>query len=218
MEPQTAESNRKKRRQSQAKLALSGEALEARQLLTTVSVGNVLDVENGDTSSIAALMADDGGDGISLREAITAANNTSGADVITFDGSLTDGVIRLSGLPLTITEETTIDGADLGITITGDAGDNDELVDGTSITDVAASDAAGVLGDNSRVLRITGADSTTTLRGLTITGGRTTSSRSNGGGILSDAPLVLTNSSISGNSTRRDVAGGGGIYRMILKL
>ena len=52
---------------------------------TTISVTNTLDNINGDTSSIAALIAGDGGDGISLREAITAANNQAGADTIEFN-------------------------------------------------------------------------------------------------------------------------------------
>jgi len=65
------------------------ETLESRQLLAGVMVGNSLDVVNApDVSSIAALIADDGGDAISLREAITAANNTAGSDTITFDAAL----------------------------------------------------------------------------------------------------------------------------------
>ena len=39
---------------------------------------------NGNTTSISALAASDGGDGISLREAILAANNTAGTDYISF--------------------------------------------------------------------------------------------------------------------------------------
>ena len=44
-----------------------------------------------DTSSVANLIANDGGDGISLREAIEATNNTTGDDTITFDGSVFTG-------------------------------------------------------------------------------------------------------------------------------
>jgi hypothetical protein len=50
------------------------EPLEDRRLLASVAVSNNLDVVNGNTSSIAALIANDG---ISLREAILAANATS---------------------------------------------------------------------------------------------------------------------------------------------
>jgi uncharacterized delta-60 repeat protein len=51
-------------------------------------VTNLSDTINGDTSSISALVATDGGDGISLREAILAANatpNVSGPDYIYFN-------------------------------------------------------------------------------------------------------------------------------------
>ena len=51
------------------------EALEDRRLLAMVTVGNSLDLVNGDTSSIANLIASPGVDGISLREAISAANS-----------------------------------------------------------------------------------------------------------------------------------------------
>ena len=52
----------------------------------TVTVDSTTDVNDGDTSSISALIDNPGPDGdISLREAIVAANNTSGADTINFD-------------------------------------------------------------------------------------------------------------------------------------
>ena len=66
------------------------EGLEARQLLAAIQVDTTVDALNGDTSSITNLIATPGADGISLREAITAANNTGGADMITFAAS-TDG-------------------------------------------------------------------------------------------------------------------------------
>ena len=79
------------------------EALEDRRLLA-VTVGNESDVVNGDVSSIAALVADDGSDGISLREAIAAANNTAGADEIDFDSQVR-GTISLTNGQLDITDE-----------------------------------------------------------------------------------------------------------------
>ncbi|MEM7467370.1 MAG: DUF4347 domain-containing protein, partial [Pseudomonadota bacterium] len=66
----------------------------------------------GDTSSVAALNANKGADGlISLREAIDAANNQGGHDTITFNipGSGTQ-VITLSSLLPNITDGVTIDG------------------------------------------------------------------------------------------------------------
>jgi len=64
------------------------EHLEDRCLLATIVVGSTTDLADGNTGSIAALVASPGGDGvISLREAITAANNTpnsGGPDEIQF--------------------------------------------------------------------------------------------------------------------------------------
>lgn len=50
-----------------------------------VTVVNTSDIVNGNTSSIAALKADPGTDGISYREALIAANNDSGSNKIGFD-------------------------------------------------------------------------------------------------------------------------------------
>ncbi len=78
----------------------------------TVTVNSTTDISDGDTSSIAALTATPGPDGvISLREAIIAANNTVGADVINFNiaGAGVKTIVPLSLLP-TITSPVTIDG------------------------------------------------------------------------------------------------------------
>jgi hypothetical protein len=75
-------------------------------------VNSTTDVSDGDTSSIAALMATPGPDGvISLREAITAANNTAGADTINFNipGAGVRTITPTSALP-TITGPVTIEG------------------------------------------------------------------------------------------------------------
>ena len=58
---------------------------------STLSVTTTSDQADGDTSSVEALNADMGDDGvISLREAILAANNTAGANTITFNIALSD--------------------------------------------------------------------------------------------------------------------------------
>jgi hypothetical protein len=78
----------------------------------TVAVNSTTDVSDGNTSSISALIAAPGPDGvISLREAITAANNTSGTDTINFaiPGSGLQTIIPLTPLP-TITDPVVIDG------------------------------------------------------------------------------------------------------------
>ncbi len=77
-----------------------------------VIVNSTTDTADGDTSSIANLIANPGADGvISLREAITAANNTAGADTINFNiaGSGPRTISPLSPLP-TVTQAVTIDG------------------------------------------------------------------------------------------------------------
>ncbi len=51
---------------------------------TNITVNTTLDEVNGNTSSVANLIATPGGAGISLREAIIATNNTPGADAIFF--------------------------------------------------------------------------------------------------------------------------------------
>ncbi|MDD2990284.1 MAG: cadherin domain-containing protein, partial [Zoogloea sp.] len=62
-------------------------------------VTTAVDIADGDTSSITALLADMGGDGkISLREAILAANNSAGADTITFAIDSGPQIIHLSSV------------------------------------------------------------------------------------------------------------------------
>ena len=226
--------NRRLAQQNRKSQSLSFEALEDRRLLATVTVGNSLDLVDGDTSSIASLISSPGADGISLREAITASNNTFGADTITFDtlvftGGI-DSLIRLTGGELEITDSLTIDAsAAIDVTITGDT-DGDDITDASFITDVAASfggtagAADDLLDDNSRVLNFSSDTGNLTLAGLTITGGRTTEDNQlifsegvetthSGGGIrfASDSQLTLISSTVSGNSTAGELASGGGI-------
>ena len=83
-------------------------------LLAVITVDTTADVVNGDTSSVANLIASDGGDGISLREAIIATNNTAGTDTIFFNipDPLVSGahtISVLSALP-DITDTVIIDG------------------------------------------------------------------------------------------------------------
>ena len=191
------------------------ETLEPKHLLAAVTVGNATDVSSptADTSSITALIANDGGDGISLREAITAANNTSGEDTITFDANVftggDDSVIRLVQGQLEITDSLSIDGTSAtDVLITGDADGDDATIGTTNITDVDAGFRVGyafnLLDDNSRVVIFTSATGgNLTLTDLTITGGHVTGREDRGGGILfeSDGGLTLNNSTLSGNST-----------------
>src|SRR4051812_34508646 len=89
-------------RKAPRRTRLTLEALEDRWLPSTVTVGNLTDDVNGTTTSIAALLADPGDDGISLREAVAAANNDAGADTIDFAVS---GTITLGGAELALTDQ-----------------------------------------------------------------------------------------------------------------
>jgi hypothetical protein len=61
------------------------------QAYASVIVTTTADTVDGNTASVSALIANPGADGrISLREAITAANNTAGADTIRFGIPLAD--------------------------------------------------------------------------------------------------------------------------------
>ncbi len=98
----------------------------------TVVVDTLTDVRDGDTSSIAALLAAPGADGaISLREAIEAANATAGPDRVEFSVS---GIISpTSELPVLsdTTGGTTIDGGG-SVRIDGSAAPED--TDGLHVT------------------------------------------------------------------------------------
>jgi hypothetical protein len=74
-------------------------------------VSNNNDVVNGCTTSPACLIGNTGGDGISLREALLAANGAAGPVTITFDQVLAGQTIALSTRFAPITHD--------GITITG---------------------------------------------------------------------------------------------------
>jgi len=73
------------------------------------------DAINGNCRNVGALLANPGPDGISLREAITASNNTPGEEVIRFDPlmagkTITVGTTTRQGLPMLLGGGLTIDG------------------------------------------------------------------------------------------------------------
>ena len=86
-----------------------------------IKVTNTNDLVNGDTRSIDSLISYDGGDGVSLREAIIASNLSPGPDTIAFDLPSRNVINLTSNLP-TITDSLTIDGtsdSDYGIVVNG---------------------------------------------------------------------------------------------------
>lgn len=117
-----------------------------------------------------------------LRDAITYANSTPGADTITFDANYT---ITLSGSLPSVTSV---------ITITGNGAANTKI-DGNSLYRVFAVDTGGDL----------------RLNNLTVQNGRCNggSSCSEGAGIYNAATLTINNTTISGNAASSK---GAGIY------
>ncbi len=115
------------------------EALEDRWVPSTVTITNLTDVVDGATTTIDALINNPGTDGtISLREALTAANNTTGPSTITFDSTQfsTPQTITLTGGQLSLTHSATT-------TITG-PGANLLSISGNLQSRVFEVDGAGV--------------------------------------------------------------------------
>jgi len=167
------------------------EALEDRRLLAAITVTSLAD------------NAFPGG-GVTLREAIQAANTDTsvdgsalgnGADTILFDATLfaTPQTITLDGLDLEITEALTIDATSLAENVTIDAD------------------------ERSRVFNITATTGDFTLAGLTLTSGLTAgynifpATTFNGGAIrsLTTGSLTIDQSTVSENRTEGDSSGGG---------
>ena len=214
--------NRRKKRLSQRRQhqrkhkrnLLKLEALESRKLLAAVQVGNTLDVVNGDTSSISALVGSDGGDGISLREAITAAGNSAGADTISFAPALTaggDATINLSifdtgldGGPATTSEF-----GPTAFIIRAEAGGNNDL----TIEGPTGDNGITIARDSTDAFRLfhVQQNQTLTLRNLTLSdglaiGGSVQNQHSGGaaagmgGAIFNQGNLTIQNSLLTGNT------------------
>ena len=163
-------------------LALAPALAQEGTWAASVIVDSTTDVSDGDTSSIANLIANPGADGvISLREAIEAANNTPGADTIAFNIPACGGVCTLqplTALPTLSGGGTTID----GYTQPGAA----EATDAGSATLLIEIDMADKSAD---AIRISSAGNV--LEGLVIDRSMTCGIRLQGGG--------ATNNRVSGN-------------------
>ncbi|MFN7726614.1 MAG: beta strand repeat-containing protein [Rubrivivax sp.] len=110
------------------RLAVAGLLLAALLLMrptlsANLTVGTTTDTVDGDTSSVSTLVANPGADGkVSLREAITAANNTAGSDTITLPAA----TYTLANGQLEVTDTLAIVGS--GPTSTVVDGDNSNRV------------------------------------------------------------------------------------------
>ncbi|WP_417211437.1 beta strand repeat-containing protein [Antarctobacter sp.] len=146
----------------------------------------------------------------SLRDAISQAEASPGADQIVFQSGIS-GDLRLTSGELAITTEISIDGDTSGdgqadIVITGDAnGDDLTLTGGLGHT---LTDAFGNqnFGDNSGIFAVSGSAAALTLSHLVLTGGVA----AEGGAVSGDGitDVVIADSLISGNKADRS---GGGI-------
>lgn len=160
------------------------ENLEVRQMLAAdLTVDTNLDNVDGTTTSVSALLSSPGADGlISLREAIEATNNTSGANEIGFAADLAQ--FTLGSGQLSINDDLTITG--LGV--------DETIIDSNGA---------------SRVFHIS-AGFNVSLTGMTITGGNAAGGgiAGDGGGIYHTGEL-LTLDRVTLESNHADFNGGG---------
>jgi predicted outer membrane repeat protein len=187
-----------------------------------ITVTTTNDVYDGDVSSIEALIANRGADGkISLREAITAANNTVGTDTILFG---VNGTFTISGLLGSGDDNNARGDFDIrgSLVIIGNGVD---LVAGTANTVIAGLGSERVFdlrsgattvtmsdlkiqgggGEDGGALRINAAV-TATLNNVIISG----NNGKNGGAIYNDGHLTVTRATLSGNTAVG--SDGGAIY------
>lgn len=158
-------------------LAIAAPVREAYQgVLAQFVVTTADDEADGDT---------DGND-LSLREAIIAANNSAGEDIIIFDSSINQ--IDLTLGTLSITDQLIINGLGAN-SLTIDGGNQDFAV--ITIGDENSAPTFNV-----------------TIDSVTITGGNNAES---GGGIRNLGNLTINNSVVSGNTSAND---GGGIFNL----
>jgi hypothetical protein len=167
---------------------LKVEPLEDRRMLANVTVSNLTDVVNGNTLSISALIVNDGGDGISLREAIVAANTSTAADIINFAPALIGTINLANPNGMSISAPLEINGP------------------GANLLTVKAVPTFGA--SNSYIFSVGDADITSsfpvTISGLTLTGAF--SHFSGGSAIYNVEDTTLIACTISGNTTATNVS------------
>ncbi|MEM8680139.1 MAG: choice-of-anchor Q domain-containing protein [Planctomycetota bacterium] len=195
-----------------ASLPFEVEAVESRILLTSVTVNNVTDVVNGNTSSIAALLGDDGGDGISLREAIEATNAEAGGDEIQFDANLAGQTITLAGTQLAVSDSLQISAGD-SITIDAASGSRVFAVTGSGdLTLTQLTLQNGSISGNGGGIEFS-SSGTLMLQQSHVQNNRATG---DGGGVfVGSGTLLITDSVISGNTAggfATSGTDGGGVY------
>ncbi len=177
--------------------------------LELIAVTTTSDTVDGDTSSITALRADKGTDGeISIREAITAANNTPGADEITliagsyqFDADPSEDFN--AGGDFDIRDDLTIVGVSAGAT-EFDGRDLDRIFDIHDAVSFELSNVTllnGEVAENGGAIRIS--SGTSTLDNVVIRDSQSTDGQ--GGGVyMVDGHLIINDSVLHDNIAARD--------------
>ena len=174
--------------------------------LQSITVTVTADVVNGDTSSVTNLINDDGGDGISLREALLAANTDSDLDTIT----LGSGTFTLDSGTLNIANSVEILGTGINsTTIAGDLNPTnpDRLVTIFDAGQVTLSNLSFENGDAINGGAIFTQNTELTLESIGI---HNNQADQRGGGLFVESGTVdLNNVEISENNAN---SFGGGIY------
>lgn len=140
-------------------------------------------------TTFTVLNTNDSGTG-SLREAVTNANASVGADNIVFDSALINSTITLTSGEIQISDELTITGM-------GDA--SSITIDGNNSTRLFKFNKQGLTASNQV--------ETLTLENITLTGGKS----HQGAALFSNRPVTLTNSIVTGNSLPAGLSSGAAI-------
>jgi len=170
------------------------ETLEDRMLLSSIVV-NSTDGGQNYASTVTASQLDPAHTAVTLRDAVNAANNTNGADSITFDASVFPSN---SASPITIT---LTGGTPLEFT---------DMTGATTITGPGAGHLTVSANNLSTVFKVD-AGVTATISGLTITGGQASVDFGGvmaGGGIYNAGTLTLLNDVVTANASSFYGAGG----------
>ncbi len=192
------------------------EPLESRCMLAVITVSNAHDEVNGNVSSIEELIANDGGDGISLREAILAANTTNQPDIIRFDPIVfsSSNPIFLNGAPLEIRAILTIDGSALDSRIVIDAQLNSQIIRSANLSSsvhLVGLELRHGQGDHGGAIRFS-SFGTLSLIDCVVTGNRSGEGTSGGAIHAGLGKVIIERSVIADNHATGSGAEGGAIY------
>ncbi|MBI5722088.1 MAG: choice-of-anchor D domain-containing protein [Burkholderiales bacterium] len=172
-----------------------------KRLMTTLgaALALLMGVGAAQAATFTVTTTADSGAG-SLRDAITQANATPGADTIVFDAVIGSGTIVLGSTLPFITEALTIDGAGRSITISGNNAvqvmDNQSTLTLNALT--IANGGCPLFGCSIGGAGVYSPGGTLTVTNSTFSGNA--AGRENGGAIYGGGTLTISNSTFSGNA------------------